>query len=219
MRSQQTPTPPQRHLGIVRVALAGLLWWTGLVLSPTAAAGTTPGERLEIADAAGKPVLVLTRDADHVAVSDGAGTPLLLGKRSAPGRTDYRGPDGTPFATAKGDPDVFKLTAPDGRLLRKVKRDEDRIKIADNAENAGAAVLRRRGADKWELEIDKESLGKVKDDPEPAGAGLKVKDKAGETRYRLANTPLTPLPLVLLIPDLPAGEAQAVMAEGWLRGW
>ncbi|WP_295453899.1 hypothetical protein [uncultured Thiodictyon sp.] len=217
MRSQQTPTRPQRHLGIVNLALAGLVFWGWLVL--TATAGTPTGERLEIADAAGKPVLNLTRDADHVSVGDGAGAPLLLGARKAPGRTDYRLPDGTAFATTKGDPDVFKLTAPDGRLLRKVKRDEDRIKIADNAENAGAAVLRRRGEDKWELEIDKESFGKVKDYPDPAGTGLKVKDRAGETRYRLGNTPLTPVPLVLLIPGLPAAEAQAIMAEGWLRGW
>ncbi|WP_295391431.1 hypothetical protein [uncultured Thiodictyon sp.] len=219
MRSHQPPTRPRSHLDIFNIALAGLLFWTGLALSSTAAVGAPTGERLEIADAAGKPVLVLTRDADQVAVADGAGNPLLLGARKAPGRTDYRLPDGTPFARAKGDPDVFKLTAPDGHLLRKVKRDEDRIKIADNAENAGAAVLRRRGADKWELEIDKDAAGKVKDYPDGAGTGLKVKDRAGETRYRLANTALTPVPLVLLIPDLPAGEARAVMAEGWLRGW
>lgn len=197
---------------------AGLALVAGLMLCAAASADG----RLEIADATGTPVLVLVLGADQVAVSDGAGVPLLLGARSAPGRTDYRLPDGSPFAAAKGDPDGFKLTGPDGRLLRKVKRDGDRIKIADNAENAGAAVLRRRGADKWELELDQASAGKIKDYPaEPAGgrARLKVKDGAGETRYTLTDSPLTPVPLLLLIPDLPPGQARALLAEVWLRGW
>jgi len=210
--SYRIPIAARRGPGILSAALVSLCLWGGLALA-------APGERLEIADGAGSPVLVLALEADRVTVSDGVGAPLLVGARAAPGRTDYRRPDGTAFAAAKGDAEAFKLSAPDGRLLRKVKRDGDRIKIADNAENAGAAVLRRRGEDKWEVELEQASFGKVKDYPADGRSRLKVKDREGETRYTLAATPLTPVPLVLLIPDLPPGEAQAVMAEILLRGW
>lgn len=193
---------------------AGLVLCLGLLVW---AAGVAAAERLEIADGAGKSVLVLLPDGDRVSVVDGAGTLLLQGNRKGSDHTAYTMPDGTALGMAKGDGDRFKLEAPDGRLLRKVKRDGDRIKVSDNEENAEAAVIRRRGDDKWELELKDESFGKIKDYPDQGQ--LKVKDRQGETRYTLAGTPLTPAPLVLLIPGLRPEQAQAVVTEIWLRGW
>ncbi len=201
-------------IGAPRSLRAGLVLCLGLLVW---AAGVAAAERLEIADGAGKSVLVLLPDGDRVSVVDGTGRLLLQGSRKGSDRTAYSMPDGTALGMAKGDGDRFKLEAPDGRLLRKVKRDGDRIKVNDNEENADAAVIRRRGDDKWELELKDESFGKIKDYPDQGQ--LKVKDRQGETRYALAGTPLTPAPLVLLIPGLPPEQAQAVMAEIWLRGW
>jgi hypothetical protein len=194
--------------------LAGPLLWACLLLW---AAVATAADRLEIADAAGKPVLIYLLDGERLSVTDGAGTLLIQGERKTPERTDYRLPDGTALARAKGEPERFKLLAPDGGLLRKVKRDGDRIKVSDNEEYANAAQIRRRGEDKWELELGDASLGKIKRCPDQSR--LKVKDREEQTRYTLAGAPLTRAPLVLLIPDLPSGEAQALVAEIWLRGW
>jgi hypothetical protein len=199
---------------VARYFQAGLFLWLGLL---NWTAGVAAAERLEIADGAGQPVLVLLQDGDTVSVVDGAGTLLLRGQRKDSDRTAYTLADGSALGTAKMDGDRFKLEAPDGRLLRKVKRDGDRIKVSDNEENANAAVIRRRGDDKWELELKEESFGKIKDYPDQGQ--LKVKDRQGETRYALAGTPLTPAPLVLLIPGLPPEQAQAVVTEIWLRGW
>jgi hypothetical protein len=200
--------------GVRLSAVVGL----GLLLGLLASTGAVrAADRLVIADDAGRPVLVYMRDGTGIAVTDGSDSILLRGERSGADRTIYRLPDGSTLGTVKWEGERFKLVAPDGRLLRKVKRDGDRIKISDNEQNAGAAELIRRGDDKWELEVGERSLGKAK--PYPDQGKIKVKDSENRVRYELAGTPLTPAPLVLLIPGLPADQAQALMAEIWLKSW
>jgi hypothetical protein len=202
---------------VARHLRAALILWLGLHLWP---AGIAAAELLEIADSSGKPVLVLPPDGARVSVVDGAGALLLQGNRKGSDYTAYILGDGSPLGIAKGDGDRFKLEAPDGRLLRKVKRDGDRVKVSDNEENADAAAIRRQGDDTRELELGPDpngkSFGKTKDYPDQGL--LRFKDRQGETRYTLAGTPLTPAPLVLLIPGLPPEQARTVMAEIWLRG-
>jgi hypothetical protein len=204
-----------RLLFVNRYRHTRLFLWAGLLLCAATTAGMA--EQLEIADSAGKPVLVLARDGDRLSVSDGTGAVLIRGERKGSERTLYSLPDGTPIAIAQGAGERFKIESQDGRLLRKVKREGDRIKIADNAENTDAAVLRRRGDDKWELERNDESLGKIKRYPDQDR--LKVRDRDDRTRYTLTGTRLTPVPLVLLIADLPPAQSAAIMVEIWVRGW
>ena len=202
----------QSHFIWYRIATALLI--AGLfTLSGTAAAG----QRLVLADGDGAAMLVFETDRGGVSVRGPGGQPLLLGEEAGTDERDYRLPDGSALGSARGDGERFKLKRPDGALLWKVKRDGDRIKVSDNDQNADAAILRRRGAHKWELERDGESLGKIKQYPDTGK--IKIKDYRNVTRHEIIDGPFTPAPLVLLLDPIPRDQAYAVLAEIWLRGW
>ena len=172
-------------------------------------------DKVKVKSASGDLVAKFSRKDGRVRVRDGRGEVVLQGKPRKGGRK-YKDGLGRPLFKVKDTPGGFKLKAVRGGLLWKVRRKDRRIEIANNEEGFQAEVLRHKAADRWVLERDGETYGKVKRYPD---GRIKVKDAGGRVLYRLRGVSLSPAWGVLLIQGLPREEAYALMAEMWLRGW
>ena len=199
------------------VAVAAL---SGLVgLAPSAPARAAASDRVVFVKAAGKAVLEIAVHGDAIRVSGAPGEPALVGERRGGGdKRKYRAEGGDPIAEVKlkadpsgQDPAGFKLRAPDGRLLWKVKIDADKIKIGADEEGARAWVISLKHPDKLKIsDEDGRDVGSVK---VRAGDRVTVEDVAGRERFAADAGPRSALFGVLLMESIPARERWILMAE------
>ncbi|MEZ5304954.1 MAG: hypothetical protein R3F11_30545 [Verrucomicrobiales bacterium] len=160
-----------------------------------------------------------------------AGKPEIAGKMKPGGKRKYDEQPGveakspsdkaeeTPVAEVKfedqpgGD---FKLRTPAGKLLQKVKRSKEKIKIAANEEMENALEIKVSESGDGKIKRGDKTLGEVKFYPEKGR--LKLKDAAGkelfEIRIEGKAKPAMDLSIgALALPDADLRERLILMAE------
>ncbi len=187
---------------IVRICLA-------LCLLSSSLAGLA-ADRFKVENPAGDTLVKFVFEEDGVKIKNPAGDVLLKGKTSDDDRK-YKYPDGGLFAKVKRDDDGFKLKNERGGLMWKVKYYGDRIKISRDENNTRAAVLKRRGSDKWELELDERAAGKVKHYPKKDRT--KAKGADDKEQYRIDGGRFSPALGVLLAARLRGVDSFLLMEE------
>jgi len=171
-------------------------------------------------DASGQRAVEITQHGDSLRIAAPKDEPALVGELHGPGKRKYRleGAAGAPVAEVKlkGEPGGaegggFKLRAPDGRLLWKVKIAGDKIKISADEEGTNPFVLSLKHGDKVKVTAgDERALGAVY---YRAGKRISVEDAGGHQVYAADSDQRSALFGVLLLDAIPARERRIIMAE------
>jgi len=106
--------------------------------------------------------------------------------------------------------DGFKVRAPDGKLLWKVKIDSDKIKISDNEENQNAFELKKKD-DGGKIELNENKLGEVKFYKDKQK--VKVKDAADKELFDSNTDKYSIAYGVLLLDKIPEELRFIILAE------
>ncbi len=181
--------------------------------SPPPAAN--PAVTVKIDSADGKTHWAITRDGDSVDID--LGSYHLVGKAKGEKRYYHRKDNGKAVVEVKSGDGSFKLKAPDDKLLRKVKLDERKLKVADNEENAKPYVVKTDDSAKAKvLDPAEQEIGEVKFDD--AKGRHKLKDAKGAERYTVDNGKRAWSYGVLLMDGIPEDQRLVIVAELLARG-
>lgn len=199
------------------VALLG-----GSIEMPAAFAGA---DRVVSIDSGGHRAFELVQRGDSLRIAATGGEPALIGDLQASGKRRYR-VEGAGAVVAevklKGDgadqdASGFKLRAPDGRLLWKVKVAGEKIKISASEDGTHPFVLSLKQTDKVKVVDGAEHvLGVVR---YRTGKRVIVEDAAGHERFAADTDQRSALFGVLLLDAIPARERQILMAELLAAGY
>ena len=171
-------------------------------------------EPLVIQDADGRALLSFSQSESGVEVAvDGRGDTIELRGTGTADNRIWQASNGFQ-ARAKTSDAGFKIEAQDGRLLRKVKMKEEKIKVSDNNENTNPFELKRKN-DKYTVTGENMDLGKVKTYED---GRVKGKNAAEATVFTAKYPTLSSAFASLLIPALPPEERGILFAELLLRG-
>jgi hypothetical protein len=206
------------------VLVAVLIAWGALAGPPGPHQAATGGALAQAAQPAGAAarlrIKVKTPDdrrvvefklGDHVTIELGATEPgrVLRGEAPDGDKRKYR-LDGRVIVEVKHDADAFKVRAPDGRLLWKVKLDARKVKIS-NHEDGRDPVEIAASADGYKVKRGEQKLGEVK---VQTGRGrVKVKDAAERERFEASTAHQSAAFGVLLVTAIPEIERVVIMAE------
>ena len=206
-------------LAAVRVKIAGFLVMTALAAS----AGAAGDERRISVTAGGRPVVEIALKGDAVRIAGAPGEPVLLGSLRGANKRKYRAEGGPviaevtlkPEATRK-EPPGFKLHAPDGKLLWKVRFADWKVNISADEEGTRPWVISLKRADKLNvLDPDGQNQGSV-----AMRDRVVVEDAAGHQRFVVTLTGARSAALGLLLMEaLPMRERSILMAEILATGY
>ena len=156
--------------------------------------------------------LTISADAQHVDILTGA--LHLVGDTRGDKRYYHRGKGGGAFVEVKSDADAFKLRAPDGKLLWKIKLGADKIKVSDNEQNTGAWEIKTAHADKAKVvDAAGKEAGEVK-----FAAKIKLKDAAGAERFVVESGAKSAAYAALLLTNVPEEYRPVIVAELLAKG-
>jgi hypothetical protein len=135
----------------------------------------------------------------------------LRGENKDSGKRKYENDARQILAEVKADSDSFKVRTSDGKLLWKVKFNDDKIKISNNEEMTNPFALKAGEQDRVKVLREETEIGKVKFYRDRG----KVKvDKLDETTLFESNTnTFAAFYGVLLMDEIPARERYIIMAE------
>ena len=125
------------------------------------------------------------------------------------GKRKFYTKTGETFAEVKFKDDGFKLRAPDGTLLWKIKLKDDKIKIGDREEMNDPYELKIANSYYAKLIRDGEEHGSITLNPDYSLA--RVDGKAGN--YTFAGRELTFSPAVMLIEEIPTIHQLIIMTQ------
>lgn len=176
----------------------------------TTDAATEWTEKIKIKSADDKRVLEVKWNVAKVKVEIGdEGSPQILkGESRDNGKRKYGLEGGSPICEVKSDATSFKLRSVEGKLLWKVKIDDEKIKISDNEENANPYVLKMK-EDKVKIEENDTELGEVKFYPDK----IKVKNLAGDELFSSNTTHRSASYGLMLMSRIPPTERAVIIAE------
>ncbi len=189
-------------------AVLALLWMgsIGAAGAETAAAPTTTLIETVGSDAR----ISIKSNGTHVDIV--TGTSQLAGDRRGDKRYYHLGTGGAALVEVKSGADGFKLRSPSGKLLWKVKIDDDKVKVSDNEANANAWTVRRGDADKAKVaDPNGAEVGAARYDA--ASGKTRVVDAAGKPRYLVATVAPSPAYGVLLMEGVPQPYRSVIVAE------
>jgi hypothetical protein len=153
----------------------------------------------------------------EIAYADSGTSRELVGQERDTGKRKYGAPGGAVDVEVRPQDAGFKLRTATGTLLWKVKIDEDKIKVSDNDENRNAWVLKTKYDDKVKVVDPSDTeVGEVKFYRDRQK--VKVKDMSGAELFESNTTRYSAAFGVLLMPSVPAGHREIIMAEILARG-
>jgi hypothetical protein len=150
-----------------------------------------------------------------IELGEGAGARVLRGTMRDNGKRKYEVEGGPLVAEVKSDADAFKLRTVDGKLLWKVKLDDDKIKISDNEQNENPYVIKMRD-DGAKVEENDNAIGEVKFYPDRGRVKVKGADDTELFDGNAARMSVMYAPL--LMKRIPDTERSIIMAEIAARG-
>ncbi len=135
----------------------------------------------------------------------------LVGEPSGEKRKYRRASGGPPLCEVKPGENGFKLRTSDGKLLWKVKLDDDKIKISDNEENKNPWSLKTKYEDKVKVvDASEKELAEVRFQPEKT----KVKGVDGTELWECASPRRRSAAFgVLALDRIPEEHRAILMAE------
>jgi hypothetical protein len=161
---------------------------------------------------AGEAVVEVAQQGTDVTVTytaDGA-RQVLRGVRGS-GKRKYSAADGALVLEVKQTDGGFKLHTPSGRLLWKIKRSVDKIKISDNEENRNPAQLKVHEEHVKVYDPAEHLLGEVRFHRDRQA--VEVQDAGGRLLYRAAAGRPEAWHGVPLIERIPPRERAVIIAE------
>lgn len=192
----------------------GLLAATALLLAAPVLAGEL---RVKIKDPAGVEVANLQVQEERVKVKYAlGGAEHVLRGRHVKGKRKYAAEGRGPVAEVKPMDYGFKLRAPGGDLLWKVKLAPGKVKISDNPQGDNPFVLQEKEGGRVKLIHGGLELGKVKYYSDTGK--VKVKDLDGTELYVSKSGHPSVAYGVLLLPGATPAQRYILMAEILARG-
>lgn len=183
------------------------------VAQTSAAAAGSAAPQIAISTVNGQAVVEITPQGNDVVVAfvDNGSRQSLRGHVRENGKRKYSGSDGAVVIEVKPSDGGFKVRTADGKLLWKIKKSEDKIKISDNEENRNPYELKiKEDKVKVYAPVDR-LLGEVKFYGDKRR--VEVKDAADREVYRAAGLRVEPFYGVALFDRIPARERAIIMAE------
>ena len=157
-----------------------------MLAAPGSAARAAGSDRRVSVTVAGRPLLEIVMQGEAIRISGAPGEPVLLGVAHGADKRKYRIDGGALVAEVKLKPDLpgqepagFKVRAPDGKLLWKIKFADSKIKISADEEGARPWLISLKHPDKIKvLDGDGRELGAIK-----LRDRVVVEDAAGHDRF------------------------------------
>jgi hypothetical protein len=123
---------------------------------------------------------------------------------------------GAPLWELKNEAGGFKIFDPAGKLLWKVKWDEDKVKIADNEQMSGARSVKLHADHIKAADAKNAELGEARANKD--SGKTKIKDAHGRELYAIQGGRLTAGYGVLLMKDIPEQQREVLAAELFVHG-
>lgn len=160
-----------------------------------------------------------TDDAAVITFLEGTTKRTLRGDTKESGKRKYSVDGGPVLFEVKPDDDSegFKLRAPDGKLLWKVKVTPEKIKISDNEENNNPFELKMREGDRLKVVApgDRE-VGNVRFDR--AATKTEIETASGATKFTVEGSRPSRAYGVLLLDSIPEVQRYIIATEILSRG-
>jgi len=172
-------------------------------------------DAIQILDPSGKRVASIQPGATSVIVVGPAESARTFRGEMHGIKCRYLREDGAPMFESKPGDDGFKLHAPEGKLVWKVKFKEGKIKVSDNEENARPIVLKSKDG-KVEVEDNDVKLGEVSFDE--ASSRAKIKDVSGKEVFTVETKKPSAAFGLQLATRIPEMERAFLQAEILSRG-
>jgi hypothetical protein len=183
--------------------------------TPPPPAQSAPASPIAITTPAGEAVVEIAQQGSDLAVTftDGGTRQVIHGRVSDKGKRKYSAGNGGVVLEVKPAEDGggFKVRTADGKLLWKIKRSEDKVKISDNEENRNPFELKIKEEKVKVYAPPEQLLGEVKFYSDMQR--VEVKDAAGRELFRASGSRAEPFYGVPLLEKIPARERAVIIAE------
>ncbi len=174
---------------------------------------STASSQIAVTTPSGDAVVEIAQRGSNLTVTytENGARHVLQGRVRDSGKRKYDAATGGVVLEVKPSDGGFKVRTPDGTLLWKIKRGEDKIKISDNEENRNPAELKLKDGKVKVYDPAEHLLGEAKFYGDKQRIG--IKDAEGRAVYRASGTRAEPFHGVPLIERIPPRERAVIMAE------